>query len=211
MKKMLLIAVVLLMVPFTAMGAMQAITDNEMEAVTGQIDIAVQIRDVDVAANVVIGVGSYLLDGFLKIDGSLGLDITGDVDAFVQMKGVGATLAGWTAADIGSGAWWSPADDLRTGDPRMYIYAAINASNIDVAVTAGTINVDLMDGVDAVALGLAMGQQGANFENVNTIRDGLMATSPYIRLASLNLTGTTVDVNGARVFALIAPTLYLVP
>ena len=108
MKKILLVALVLFLVPITAMGAMQAISDSEMENVTGQrgvtlapVDANLNLR-IENIAYIDADSGSYNIAGIPTPYTQGVINITG-----LDIVNLHATLAGVMVMDggsLGSGA-----------------------------------------------------------------------------------------------------------
>jgi hypothetical protein len=84
MKKLLAIAVVLLMVPFTAFG-LEMLTDDVMEDVTGQAGVTITFLQGDTVINISVdgiawgdddGFGSSKVAAHVRLDGKIGIKIT---------------------------------------------------------------------------------------------------------------------------------------
>ena len=80
MKKYLLIAFVLLFVPYTALAEMAALDNNEMDSISGQIgiDISIANGDLDIEANADINANGIL--GMLSAGGAAQLNIVNNLD-----------------------------------------------------------------------------------------------------------------------------------
>ncbi len=79
MKKLLIIAVALLFIPYAALADMTALDNNEMDSINGQIgiDLSAAAGDLDIAVNLE---GEAAILGLININGSGNLHLINDIN-----------------------------------------------------------------------------------------------------------------------------------
>jgi len=140
MKKLLAIAIVLMMVPFTAM-AMETISDSDMDAVTGQAGVSIAVD------NVVIYTSVAKLE-FTDTDAGGGTIGVADLQQTIRLNAIGGSIN-----EVGTAARYGVATDV-TPHALTIDIVSVGALGMAGKLTTGGVAALGGDTATAIVIGL---------------------------------------------------------